>query len=196
MTAGWDRETSRRHDVDVVDDGPVVSTDKGDLGSVVGDAVATSEYHPSCLAFADCTPSCSFVLGGPSLLICYRFSPSVIVVGVSISIVAWVDQIPHGHGLPRRSSFWLDSSAISGSVCSYDFCAPARTTTRLTHRSMSGRLADNSFVFLDRALLVDTLSTSEQAARDAWAAYMCGLGSIVGFFVFVATQILSFVPHI
>ena len=63
---------------------------------------------------------------------------------VAVSIVAWVDQVPHGHGFPRWTSFRLDSSAFSGWVCSYDFLAPARTTTRLAHQSMPGLLADNS----------------------------------------------------
>lgn len=38
---------------------------------------------------------------------------------------------------------------------------------------------------VDRALLVDTLSSSEQAAGNAWAARMLGVGSVVGFFVYV-----------
>ena len=49
---------------------------------------------------------------------------------------------------------------------------------------------------MDRALLVDTLPTSEQAAGNAWAARMLGVGSVAGFFVFVATQTLSNSPHI
>ncbi|KDQ54088.1 hypothetical protein JAAARDRAFT_38701 [Jaapia argillacea MUCL 33604] len=36
---------------------------------------------------------------------------------------------------------------------------------------------------VDRALLVDTLPTSEQASGNAWAARMHGIGSITGFFV-------------
>lgn len=36
---------------------------------------------------------------------------------------------------------------------------------------------------VDRALLVDTLPPSDQAAGNAWAARMLGVGSVVGFFV-------------
>ena len=36
---------------------------------------------------------------------------------------------------------------------------------------------------VDRALLVDTLPSSSQAAGNAWAARMLGVGSVVGFFV-------------
>ena len=35
----------------------------------------------------------------------------------------------------------------------------------------------------DRALLVDTLPSSDQAAGNAWAARMVGIGSVVGFYV-------------
>lgn len=38
---------------------------------------------------------------------------------------------------------------------------------------------------VDRALLVDTLPTDEQAQGNAWAAQMLGIGSVVGFFVYV-----------
>ena len=36
---------------------------------------------------------------------------------------------------------------------------------------------------VDRALLVDTLPTSEQADGNAWAARMLGIGSVAGYFV-------------
>jgi len=36
---------------------------------------------------------------------------------------------------------------------------------------------------VDRALLVDTIPPSDQAAGNAWAARMLGIGSVVGFFV-------------
>lgn len=36
---------------------------------------------------------------------------------------------------------------------------------------------------LDRALLVDTLPTSEQRSGNAWAARMLAIGSVLGFFV-------------
>ena len=36
---------------------------------------------------------------------------------------------------------------------------------------------------VDRALLVDTLPPSDQAAGNAWAARMLGVGSVVGFFL-------------
>jgi solute carrier family 45, member 1/2/4 len=36
---------------------------------------------------------------------------------------------------------------------------------------------------VDRALIVDTLPTSEQAAGNAWAARMLGIGSVAGFFM-------------
>ena len=38
---------------------------------------------------------------------------------------------------------------------------------------------------VDRALLVDTIPSSDQAAGNAWAARMLGIGSVVGFFVLV-----------
>ncbi|PPQ81361.1 hypothetical protein CVT25_015468 [Psilocybe cyanescens] len=41
----------------------------------------------------------------------------------------------------------------------------------------------NAVQAVDRALLVDTLPPSEQAAGNAWAARMLGVGSVVGFFV-------------
>jgi len=37
---------------------------------------------------------------------------------------------------------------------------------------------------LDRALLVDTLPTSEQPSGNAWAACMLAIGSVVGFYVY------------
>jgi solute carrier family 45, member 1/2/4 len=36
---------------------------------------------------------------------------------------------------------------------------------------------------VDRALLVDTIPSSEQASGNAWAARMLGIGSVIGFFV-------------
>ena len=36
---------------------------------------------------------------------------------------------------------------------------------------------------VDRALLVDTIPSSEQPLGNAWAARMLGVGSIIGFFV-------------
>ena len=36
---------------------------------------------------------------------------------------------------------------------------------------------------VDRALLVDTIPSSEQASGNAWAARMLGVGSVIGFFV-------------
>ena len=36
---------------------------------------------------------------------------------------------------------------------------------------------------VDRALLVDTLPTAEQASGNAWAARMLGIGSVGGFFM-------------
>ena len=36
---------------------------------------------------------------------------------------------------------------------------------------------------VDRALLVDTIPSFDQAAGNAWAARMLGIGSVVGFFV-------------
>lgn len=41
----------------------------------------------------------------------------------------------------------------------------------------------NTVQAVDRALIVDTLPTSEQAAGTAWAARMMGIGSVAGFFV-------------
>ncbi|KAF4603016.1 hypothetical protein EYR38_003421 [Pleurotus pulmonarius] len=41
----------------------------------------------------------------------------------------------------------------------------------------------NAVQAVDRALLVDTLPSSEQPAGNAWAARMLGVGSVVGFFV-------------
>ena len=38
---------------------------------------------------------------------------------------------------------------------------------------------------MNRALLVDTLPTPEQARGNAWAARMLGIGSVAGFFVYV-----------
>lgn len=43
--------------------------------------------------------------------------------------------------------------------------------------------AINAVQALDRALLVDTLPPSAQAAGNAWAARMLGFGAVVGFFV-------------
>ncbi|GLB40043.1 putative MFS/sugar transport protein [Lyophyllum shimeji] len=41
----------------------------------------------------------------------------------------------------------------------------------------------NAVMAMDRALLVDTLPPSSQAAGNAWAARMLGIGAVVGFFV-------------
>ncbi|KIM38864.1 hypothetical protein M413DRAFT_447558 [Hebeloma cylindrosporum] len=43
--------------------------------------------------------------------------------------------------------------------------------------------AINAVQAVDRALLVDTIPSSDQAAGNAWAARMLGIGSVVGFFV-------------
>ncbi|PPR06325.1 hypothetical protein CVT24_001015 [Panaeolus cyanescens] len=40
----------------------------------------------------------------------------------------------------------------------------------------------NAVQAVDRALLVDTIPSSEQASGNAWAARMLGVGSVVGFF--------------
>ena len=44
----------------------------------------------------------------------------------------------------------------------------------------------------NRALLVDTLPTAEQAGGNAWAARMLGIGSVAGFFVWVPTRVQPF----
>ena len=36
---------------------------------------------------------------------------------------------------------------------------------------------------VDRALLVDTIPSSEQALGNAWAARMLGMGNVIGFFM-------------
>ena len=36
---------------------------------------------------------------------------------------------------------------------------------------------------VDRALLVDTVPSFEQASGNAWAGRMLGLGSVIGFFL-------------
>ena len=36
---------------------------------------------------------------------------------------------------------------------------------------------------VDRALLVDTIPSSEQASGNAWAARMLGVGSVIGYFM-------------
>jgi solute carrier family 45, member 1/2/4 len=48
-------------------------------------------------------------------------------------------------------------------------------------------LANNIVVVqaTNRALLVDTLPTAEQASANAWAARMLGIGSVAGFFMCV-----------
>jgi solute carrier family 45 protein 1/2/4 len=48
---------------------------------------------------------------------------------------------------------------------------------------------------MDRALVVDTLPTSEQAAGNAWAARMLGLGGVSGFFMSVALPSIQFAAH-
>lgn len=49
---------------------------------------------------------------------------------------------------------------------------------------------------VDRALLVDTLSTAQQASANAWAARMGGIGGVVGYFVYVTTIRNSPCPRI
>jgi solute carrier family 45 protein 1/2/4 len=41
----------------------------------------------------------------------------------------------------------------------------------------------NAVQAVDRALLVDTIPSSEQASGNAWAARMLGIGSVLGFFL-------------
>ena len=36
---------------------------------------------------------------------------------------------------------------------------------------------------VDRALIVDTIPSSEQASGNAWAGRMLGIGGLFGFFV-------------
>ena len=36
---------------------------------------------------------------------------------------------------------------------------------------------------VDRALLIDTIPSSEQALGNAWAARMLGIGNVFGFFM-------------
>ena len=38
---------------------------------------------------------------------------------------------------------------------------------------------------VDRALIVDTLPSAEQADANAWAARMLGVGSVAGYFMYV-----------
>lgn len=47
---------------------------------------------------------------------------------------------------------------------------------------------------VDRALIVDTLPPSRQAPGNAWAATMLGIGSVVGFFMFVS-PLIAFIHH-
>jgi len=51
---------------------------------------------------------------------------------------------------------------------------------------------------MDRALIVDMLPPSDQASGNAWAARMFGVGSVIGFFSYVETNLLyiyqSFLP--
>lgn len=42
---------------------------------------------------------------------------------------------------------------------------------------------------VDRALIVDTLPSAEQADANAWAARMLGFGSVAGYFMYVHLQI-------
>ena len=46
-------------------------------------------------------------------------------------------------------------------------------------------LRDIAVQAVDRALLVDTIPSSEQASGNAWAARMLGIGSVLGFFLWV-----------
>lgn len=48
------------------------------------------------------------------------------------------------------------------------------------------QLTRNTVQAVDRALLVDILSTSLQPSGNAWAAKMLGFGSVLGFFMYVA----------
>jgi solute carrier family 45, member 1/2/4 len=43
---------------------------------------------------------------------------------------------------------------------------------------------------MDRALIVDTLPSSEQPSANAWAARMLGIGGVGGFFLYVHYQCL------
>ena len=44
-------------------------------------------------------------------------------------------------------------------------------------------LMDVVVMAVDRALIVDTIPSSEQASGNAWAGRMLGIGGVVGFFV-------------
>lgn len=45
---------------------------------------------------------------------------------------------------------------------------------------------------VQRALIVDTLPSSKQAAGNAWAARMLGIGSVIGFFMYVSANLTLF----
>lgn len=55
----------------------------------------------------------------------------------------------------------------------------------VVHNSTNGLMNSVSVQAVDRALLVDTLPTPEQANGNAWAAMMLGLGSVIGFFMYM-----------
>jgi solute carrier family 45 protein 1/2/4 len=77
--------------------------------------------------------------------------------------------------------FSINAGMSSGASCSNpaDWLRSARPTVQA----------------MNRALLVDTLPASEQASGNAWAASMLGIGSLAGFFVYVAQfSSLSFTP--
>ena len=49
---------------------------------------------------------------------------------------------------------------------------------------------------VDRALIVDTLPSADQADANAWAARMLGFGSVAGYFMYVISSIpLSICVH-
>jgi solute carrier family 45, member 1/2/4 len=50
----------------------------------------------------------------------------------------------------------------------------------------------NAVQALDRALIVDTLPSSQQASGNAWAAGMLGFGSVFGFLLYCPTLFSQF----
>jgi solute carrier family 45 protein 1/2/4 len=49
---------------------------------------------------------------------------------------------------------------------------------------------------MNRALLVDTLPTSDQATGNAWAARMLGIGSMAGFFVYAPHLLIFYISDL
>ena len=67
---------------------------------------------------------------------------------------------------------------------------PVRLSEHYSARRGVLTIYASSVQAVDRALIVDTLPSNDQADANAWAARMLGVGSVAGYFMYVLHRYL------